>query len=254
MEAVGEGVTDVAPGDAVLGAADYAGCPLAGASEYTLLNHWAAVPSGLDLVEAAALPMAVETAYRSVDGLGAKGSEAVLVNGAGTMVGFAAVQICLQRGCRVLATAGATYADRLRALGAQVTSHGEGVVERVRVLGIPDLVLDTAPPNGALPDLVKIVDGNPKRVMTITDFATGRQLGCRDVFGDQDVEKLLAGESDFDPSSLLRYDVLGEYAQRAAEGKFTIPIARTFPLAEWREAMDLSVGGNPRGKVVLLLP
>jgi NADPH:quinone reductase-like Zn-dependent oxidoreductase len=45
---------------------------------------------------------------------------------------------------------------------------------------------------------------------------------------------------------------LPQYAALAAEGAFRIPIARAFPLAEWRDAVELSVSGHPHGKVVLL--
>src|SRR6185437_11203800 len=76
-------------------------------------------------------------------------------------IGFAAVQIALLRGKRVIATAGETYAQRLRDLGAQVTAYGDGVVERVREIagGPVDLVLNTAPVGGSLPDLVQIAAG-----------------------------------------------------------------------------------------------
>jgi NADPH:quinone reductase-like Zn-dependent oxidoreductase len=50
-----------------------------------------------------------------------------------------------------------------------------------------------------------------------------------------------------------RYDVLGRYAQLAAEGRFTIPIAGTFALEDWREALDLGNNQRARGKLVLLL-
>jgi hypothetical protein len=40
-------------------------------------------------------------------------------------------------------------------------------------------------------------------------------------------------------------------AQLAAAGKFTIPIARTFPLDRWREAMEISLSGKASGKLLL---
>jgi len=164
VDAVGEGVTDVAVGDLVLGSADYAGGHSAGAADRAIMNNWARIPTGLDLVQAAALPMAVETAYRSLEGLRVTADHTLLVHGAGTTVGFAAVQIGLIRGARVFATAGDTYADRLRAFGATVTSYGDGMVERViEAAGGPvDLILNTAPPSGALPDLVRIAGGDPR--------------------------------------------------------------------------------------------
>ncbi|MEV0407042.1 alcohol dehydrogenase catalytic domain-containing protein, partial [Actinoallomurus sp. NPDC050550] len=101
VDAIGDGVTDVAIGDRVLGSADYADGPSAGAADFAVMNNWARVPAGLDLVQAAALPMAVETAYRHLEGLRVTSGHTLLVHGAGTTVGFAAVQIGLIRGARV---------------------------------------------------------------------------------------------------------------------------------------------------------
>ncbi len=239
VDAVGEGVADVVGGDLVMGTADYAGSSSAGAADRALMSYWTRVPAGLDPVEAAALPMAVETAYRSLESLGVTAGHTLLVHGAGTTVGFAAVQIALLRGARVVATAGDTYAEQLRALGAAVTSYGDGMVERVIDVaeGPLDLVLDTAPVSGVLPDLIQIVSGDPRRVFTISDFAAAAVLGVRSSVGEDNA---------------LRYDVLGEFAQRAADGQFTIPIARTFALGDWRLALDISQSGHPRGKLVLL--
>lgn len=239
VDAVGEGVTGVTVGDAVLGSADYAAGHSAGAAEVALLDHWARVPPGLDLVQAAALPLAVETAYRSIRNLGVAADHTLLVHGAGTMVGFAAVQMALLRGARVLATAGDTYAGRLRALGATVTPYGDGMAERVKEAagGPVDLVLDTAPVGGALPELLGIADGDPRRVLTIGDFTAAAELGVR---------------TSFTEDGPLGWDKLEEYTRLAADGRFTIPVARTFPLEDWRTALDLSLSGHPRGRLVLL--
>ena len=172
VDAVGEGVTGVNVGDLAFGVPDYMGYPTAGASDFAILAVWVPVPRGLDLVEAAALPMAVETATRSLDLLGLASGQTILVNGGGTMTGFAAVQIALLRGAHVIATAGETFAGRLRDLGAKVTPYGEGMVARVREIagGAPDFALHTAQVTGVLPDLIRIVDGDPRRVMSFADF------------------------------------------------------------------------------------
>jgi NADPH:quinone reductase-like Zn-dependent oxidoreductase len=254
VDALGEGVTGVGLGDRVLGAADYADYPSAGASDHAVLNHWAPAAAGLDMIHAAALPMAVETAYRYVAWLGVTKGQTLLVSGGGTVIGFAAVQIALLRGARVIATAGETYAGRLRALGAEVTPYGEGMVERVRSLlgGAPDLVFDAAPvnmqpalapPGGLLPDLVRVVGGDPRRVITCGDFAGAARLGVRTGMGE-------AGTGP--GGEVMRWDVLGEFARLAAEGRFSIPIARTFAFEDWREALEISLSGHARGKLVLL--
>ncbi len=238
VEAIGEGVTDVRVGDRVLGVPDFRGFPSAGAADEAALAVWTPVPEGLDLVDAAALPMAVETAYRCLDILGVAAGRTLLVYGAGTVIGFAAVQMALMRGARVIAAAGDTFAGGLSALGAEVTSYGDGMVERVLDIGggKPDLILDAGPISGVLPDLVTIVGGDGRRILTVSNHGPAAgELGVRDSF-----------------TSELRYDVLGEFAKLAAEGRFTVPVARTFPLEEWREALDLSLSGHAHGKLVLL--
>jgi len=155
------------------------------------------------------------------------------------MTGFAAVQIALLRGAKVIATAGETFATRLRDLGAKVTPYGDGMVERVREIagGAPDFALHTAQVTGVLPDLIKIVDGDPSRVMSFADFDKDG-LGVRTTGREKGV--------------VLRCDALGQYAQLAAEGRFSIPVARTFSLADWREAAELSMNKRAHGKLLLI--
>lgn len=234
VDAVGEGVTDVAVGDRVLGFADFAHHSSAGASDVAVLDHWAKAPVGLDMNVAAALPMAAVIGHHALDALGAKPGQRILVHGGGSMMGFSAVQIAIARGIEVLTTAGSTYAEDLRGFGAKVTAYGDGMVERVRALGPVDFVLDTV--GGALPELVVIASDDPKRVLSIAD-RKGAELGVR---------------GNYDSGLPLRYETFGEMAEAAAAGTFSIPIARTFPLEQWREAMEISVSGKARGKLLLV--
>lgn len=239
VDALGEGVTSIGLGERVFGVPDYIGQPTGGAAEYAILKVFLPVPDALDLTEAAALPMVVETAARSIDLLGPTPGQTLMINGGGTMTGFAAVQIALLRGVHVIASAGETFAGRLRELGAKVTPYGEGMVERVRELagGATDFALHTAQVHGTLPDLVKIVGGDPRRVFS---------------FADRDEEGIGVRTAWKERSSGLRYDVLGHYAQIAAEGRFSIPIARTFSLEDWREAAEISISKQAHGKLVLI--
>ena len=79
--------------------------------------------------------------------------------------------------------------------------------------------------------------GDPRRVMTISDFAAAAELGVR---------------SNIKEGGTPRYDVLAEYAEYAANGKFSIPVAKTLPLTDWRAALEISETGHARGKLVLL--
>ncbi len=89
VDALGEGVSNVAVGDEVFGFAAAGD----GAAELTLAADYAAIPASLDFAHAAALPVAVETAVRTLDQLGVASGTTVLINGAAGGVGSAAVQI-----------------------------------------------------------------------------------------------------------------------------------------------------------------
>ena len=85
VDEIGDGVTDVAPGDRVFGFA--AG---GGAAELALLDDYAKMPPWLDFAEAATLPVAVETAVRTLDLLGVGAGSTLVINGAAGAVGSAA--------------------------------------------------------------------------------------------------------------------------------------------------------------------
>ncbi|MEA2299060.1 MAG: hypothetical protein QOF77_1996 [Solirubrobacteraceae bacterium] len=229
VDEVGDGVSDVAVGDEVFGSA------VGGASaEYALVDHYARKPPGLSWAEAAGLPVAVETAVRAFKLLGLEEGQTILVNGAAGGVGVAAVQLARARGLRVIGTASEDNHDFLRELGVEPTTYGDGLVERVRALA-PDGVdraFDVAG-RGALPALVELA-GNPDHVVTISDF-TAADHGVRITTGAE-------GRS---------WEALAEAADLHKEGRFTLPVARTFPFTEAAEAHRLSQEGHVRGKLVL---
>lgn len=234
----------VGVGDVVFGTADFVGQPSAGAADTAILNSWFPVPDGLDPVQAATLPMVVQTAAWTLELMDLHPGATLLIHGAGGMVGFAAVQIALRRGARVIATAGPTFTADLEDFGARVTTYGEGMPARVRALTgghDVDLVLDTPRPSpGTLPDLIALTGGDPRRVVTISNHEEARNLGAR-----VNIDELRPGLT---PPTVL----LPQYASLAAQGAFRLPIAKSYPLEQWRDAVHLSLSGNPHGKVVLL--
>lgn len=236
VDALGEGVTGVAIGDPVFGCAPFTG-PTAGASELVLLDAWFPRPDGLDVVHAAALPMATGTAHAALDALGVGSGSTLLVHGAGTTTGFAAAQIALLRGARVIVTAGETHAEALRSAGAEVTGYQDGIADRVTALagGPVDLVLDAAPFSGAVAELVRTVK-EPGHVLTL------------DLNSDEPGVQTIVSSG-----AQPRYDVLGEFASLAADGRFSVPVSRIFPLDDWRAALELSQSRQSRGKLVLAL-
>jgi NADPH:quinone reductase-like Zn-dependent oxidoreductase len=240
----GPGSGTVGVGDVVFGTADFVGQPSAGAADVAILNSWFRVPDGLDPVQAATLPMVVQTAAWTLELMDLHPGTTLLVHGAGGMVGYAAVQIALRSGARVIATAGPTFTADLEGFGARVTTYGEGMPARVRALTgghDVDLVLDTPRPSpGTLPDLIALAGGDPRRVVTISNHEEARNLGAR-----VNIDELRAGLT---PSTVL----LPQYAALAAQGAFRLPIAKSYSLEQWRDAAHLSLEGNPHGKVVLL--
>ena len=57
---------------------------------------------------------------------------------------------------------------------------------------------------------------------------------------------------NFEEGQTQRLDVFPEYAQLAADGKFTVPIAGTFALEDWRTAPEIGLSGQAHGKLLLL--
>jgi NADPH:quinone reductase-like Zn-dependent oxidoreductase len=233
VDEVGEGVADVAVGDRVFGlSADGAA-----QAELAVLSYYAPIPPSLDFTGAAALPAAIETATRALDQLGVGSGGTLLVNGASGSVGSAAVQLAVVRGARVIGTASPANHDYLRSLGAEPVAYGEGLVGRVRTLapdGV-DTALDVAG-SGVLPELIELA-GGPEHVVTIADFAGARAHGVRFSSGD-------AGRA---------LHVLAEIGELVESGRFSLPAARTFPLAEVAAAHRAGENGHLRGKIVLVV-
>ena len=234
VDQVGEGVTDVRPDDRVFGFAAGGG----GAAELALLTDYAPIPPSLDFAEAAGLPVAVETAVRTLDLLGVTAGTTLLVNGAAGAVGSSATQIARSRDARVIGTASPNNRDYLRSLGAEPTTYGDGLTERVRTLapGGVDVALDAAG-GGALPALIELV-GDPDRVVTIADYPGAQETGAQFSGGMGSGRALHA---------------LREIGEVIESGQFTLPVAQTFPLEQIAEAHRLSEAGHVRGKLVLLV-
>jgi NADPH:quinone reductase-like Zn-dependent oxidoreductase len=229
IDEVGDGA-DAAVGDEVFGF----GVGNATAAEYAVLDDFARKPAGLSFEEAAGYPVAAETAVRALELLGVGPGRTVLINGAAGGVGTAAVQLARARGARVIGTASERNHDLLRELGAEPTTYGEGLVDRVRALGGADLAFDVVG-SGVIPELLEIT-GSPENVITIADPAAGEH-GVR-VSGDA-----MDG----------RYaQALEEAARLYEEGRFRLPVERAYRFSEAAEAQRASESGHVRGKLVLI--
>ncbi|GAA1855231.1 NADP-dependent oxidoreductase [Microlunatus capsulatus] len=230
VDAVGEEVEELSVGDEVFGWSDTGAY-----AEFALVTAMAVKPSGLDWASAAALPVASEAAERVLDLLGIKAGETLLVHGASGAVGTLAVQLAVERGARVVGTAGPDNLDRVAGLGATATTYGPGLVDRVRALapeGV-DAVFDVAG-KGALEDSIAL-RGSTDRIITIADFRA-RELGITFASGP--------GQR-----SAVR---LGAVGRAVAAGDISV-VVTTYPLERAVEAQQLSDGGHSRGKLILLV-
>ncbi|MBF8188951.1 NADP-dependent oxidoreductase [Nonomuraea sp. K274] len=244
VDEVGDGVTGVGIGDEVFGFTTMAA---RGANaDHAVLAAWAPKPAAWSWEEAGGAAGSVETSTRVLDRLAVGAGHTVLVQGAAGGVGTIAVQLAVARGATVIGTAGAHNHDFLRSLGAEPTTYGTGLVERVRALapdGV-DAVFDCA--GGALPDLIAIA-GDPARVVTIADF-TAAAHGVH-MSHSAPVDDTGAALGAADPLALHGLDIAIKLAE---EGRLRVPVAAAFPLAEAEAAHELSESRHARGKIVLV--
>ena len=231
VDQVGEGVTGIAVGDAVLGST-----MLAGHAQHVVVPAENAVskPDELDFPTAAALVAASQTASGALRELGVGKGDTLLVHAAAGSVGTVAVQLARLWGASVIGTASPGNHDYLRELGAIPVAYGEGLVERVREVAVDgvDVALD-AVGGEAIPASVELVEDRD-RIGTIVDDRLAQQHGVRVV---------RAGRSP---------DRLAEMVALAAAGKLIMPIRR-YPFADVVEAHRAVESGHGRGKVVLIV-
>ncbi len=236
VRAVGGGVTEFAPGDEVYGyvrkdAVEHGTyAELVSAPVRTLARK----PAALDWAQAGGLPLAGLTALQGLKALRLAEGETVLVHAAAGGVGHLAVQLARARGARVIGTAAERNHDYLRGLGAEPVAYGEGLADRVRALapdGV-DAALDLVG-RGAVQVSAGLV-ADPGRIASVADFGV-RALGGRYVWVRPDA------------------DGLAELAALADDGRLTVTVASTFPLAQAASAQALSAEGRTRGKIVLLV-
>ena len=87
-----------------------------------------------------------------------------------------------------------------------------------------------------LPELIELA-GSPEHVVTIADFGGAQKHRVRFSSGD-------AGRA---------LHALSEIGELIESGRFSLPVAQTFPLAEIAQAHRVSEDGHLRGKLVLLV-
>jgi len=207
------------------------------------------LPATLSFEDAASLTLAAITAWRMlVHRARVRPGEDVLVLGAGSGVGSAAIQIARLMGARVIATAsGPAKLQRARALGADDVIYWtrENVRDEVRRItgkrGV-DVVVEHVGQSTLETSLAVLARG-------------GRLVTCGATTGDEgeiDIWTLFNKEiSVIGSTGGTRHD-LRTVLTLAAQGRLRPVIERTFPLDQAADAQRLMESREHFGKIVLL--
>lgn len=241
IEAVGPGVTRLAPGDRVvayastrMGAhADFMVMPAAGAV--------AALPDSLGFAEAVALPFGGTTALHFLrDKAGLRPGERLAITGAAGAVGSMAVQLGRHLGAEVTGIASAANHDLLRDLGC-----ARAIDYRSAAFPDPgaqyDVILDTA---GTVPVGAGLAALAPGGRLCQVAAGLGQALGgaLRQIGSGR---RVIFSTADADLATLE------ELVALAAAGTIRPVIDRRLPFAQIAEAHRLVESRRKRGAVVL---
>jgi NADPH:quinone reductase-like Zn-dependent oxidoreductase len=200
-------------------------------------------PAGMTWEEAAGLMLTGATAVHALTAVDVHEGDTVLVHGAAGGVGMMLVQLARARGARVIGTAGATGADLVRRLGGEPVAYGDGLTGRVRELA-PDGVsaaVDAVGTDEAIDASLALV-ADRGRIATIAAFERGGAERLR----------VLGNGPGADPGTALRDAARLELVRLVDEGRLSVVVARSWPLAEVAAAHREGMTGHSHGKLVLV--
>jgi NADPH:quinone reductase-like Zn-dependent oxidoreductase len=240
--AVGEEVTSLAPGDAVLTH------PLPLRHQGTWAERLVAPaalvarkPDAIPWEAAAAFPVPALTADQALsEAVPAPADEWVLVHGAGGVTGGLVVQLAIMHGATVLATAGPGSAARVRGYGATAVFdyHDPGWPDRVRAAspggGGVGAAVNTARGEAGVA-LRAVADGGRLATITGDPPRPERGLTVADVYVRADGPRLAALVAAF------------------ADGPLSLDLGATLPLADAGTALQAAAAGRSAGATVLTL-
>ncbi|WP_240778005.1 NAD(P)-dependent alcohol dehydrogenase [Nonomuraea basaltis] len=248
VEAVGKGVTGFRPGDEV-----FAMSKQGGFGEYVCVreDELAPKPARLSFEEAAAVPLAANTALLAVRDQGRiQPGQRVLVNGASGGVGTFAVQLAKAFGAEVTGVCSGRNVDLVRSLGAdEVVDYTKEDFTR---LGRRfDVVLDNAVRHGASAYRRVL---KPKGIHILIGGPGGRWL--------QPAGRMFAmlAAAPFLPHGVALTDVVAckenkpnlvTLTELIEDGKVTPAIDRCYPFEEIPAAIRYQEEGHVPGKVVI---
>lgn len=251
VEALGEGVTGLAPGMRV--AVFSGGGGLAEAGVFPA-ERCTPIPDAMSFAEAAAFQVAYGTSHLALERRARlQPGETLLVLGAAGGVGLTAVEIGKLMGARVIAAArGAEKLDVARAAGADelVDTGAEDLRERVRALGGADVVYD---PVGGELFRAAMRACRPEARLIVIGFASGDvpQIPANHLL----VKNLTVighywgGYLAFRPEALTAS--LATLFDWYAEGRLRPHISHRLPLERAKEGLELLRSRASTGKVVI---
>jgi NADPH:quinone reductase-like Zn-dependent oxidoreductase len=232
---VGDDVTSVTPDAEVIGWTDERASHAEAVS--VPAGQLVPKPGGVSWEAAGSLHVAGTTAWAAVRAVDVRPGDTVAISAAAGGVGSIAVQLARRAGARVIGIAGPANAGWLASLGVTPVTYGEGLADRLRA-GAPDGIdafIDCF--GGGYVDLAVELGVPKERIDTIIDRAAAQQAGAK-------MEGVAAAE---DPAA-----VLSELAGLIAAGELVVPVARTYPLDQVRDAYAELEQRHTRGKIVLL--
>jgi putative PIG3 family NAD(P)H quinone oxidoreductase len=252
VAAVGAGVTRWRGGEpvtALLGGGGYA--------EYAVVDARHALPiaRGMDFIQAASLPETVFTVWANVFESGAlKPGETLMVHGATSGIGVAAIQMAKAAGAKVIATGrGAAKAAKALALGADraVDATAEDFVAVGKAEGGADVILDMVG-GDYIPRELEVLNPGGRLVMIAAQAGGDVRIAISLIMRKRLV---LTGSTlrprDADEKARLAAAIEATVWPWIAAGKLTAVIDRTFPLAEAAQAHARLESGAHVGKLVL---
>ncbi len=196
-----------------------------------------AAPRSLDLVHAAAVPLAAMTAWQGLfDHGGLESGQSVLIHGGAGGVGHLAIQLAKAKGATVFTTCSGEDLDFVRDLGADIAidykkERFENVVHDV------DMVFD-------------LIAGETQE----RSFRVLREGGIMvSTLKEPDQQKAAEYRIRTGPRYTAQPNAaqLKEIADLIDAGKVRVIISETFPLDQVREAQERLEEGGIRGKIVL---
>ena len=237
IDTLGEGVSGWKPGDQVLGFARQSGSY----AEYAVIpvDSLARKPRSLTFEQAAGVPIAAETAYRSLHEAGkVQKGQAVLIHGAAGGVGSAAVQIAKAAGARVIGTASSNNLDFLKSIGVDqaIDYRAQKFEDLVKNA---DLVLNTANAETSMRSIGVVREGG----VLVSIVGPPDEAACA-------AAKIRCARPDRG-SGASNADQLERVNQLADAGKFKVIVDEVYSMADAGKAWDKSREGHTRGKLII---